>query len=367
MIVVGLVSVIIPTYNRAHLVCEAIDSVLVQTYPRYEIIVVDDGSTDGTGELLKDKYGDRIRYVWQPNRGVSVARNRGFRESRGTYVLFLDSDDLLVPQALAALIRILEKDPSLSAAFGDGQFVGPGGVQLGLVSERHAAGLHPTFADAVLDIPAALQAFLFRREALLRLEGPFDERMWGYEDWDIIMRLCAQGGRLCGTREIVFQYRILGGNKSSPTSPMFERRRQSFIHNRKKMLAMPVFDALDDETRAAFFRRALLGVLIWDVIGQREFLSHPHFSALPASYRARILYDLAVERMAGVSGWLGDWEYLFRAARLCPLNLRLYVMAILDLLPPVLRRNSIRIWRHFRRGPVEIDPVMRVLQSKGVA
>ena len=79
----ALVSVIIPTYNRRDYVQEAIDSVLAQTYTDYEIIVIDDGSTDGTGEALQASYGDRIRYEWQENQGESLARNRGIEMAQG--------------------------------------------------------------------------------------------------------------------------------------------------------------------------------------------------------------------------------------------------------------------------------------------
>jgi glycosyltransferase involved in cell wall biosynthesis len=92
------VSVIIPTYNRANYICEAIDSILAQTYADYEIIVVDDGSTDGTRQALQRWIDDgTICYYYQENRGESAARNHGIRKARGQYIAFLDSDDLFLP------------------------------------------------------------------------------------------------------------------------------------------------------------------------------------------------------------------------------------------------------------------------------
>jgi len=88
-----LVSVVIPTYNRIQTLSTAIDSVLSQTYTNIEIIVVDDGSNDGTGQMIKYLYGPRVRYIRQANQGVSAARNIGIKSARGEYVAFLDSDD----------------------------------------------------------------------------------------------------------------------------------------------------------------------------------------------------------------------------------------------------------------------------------
>lgn len=107
------VSVIIPTYNRAHLIGTTIDSVLQQTYSDFEIIVVDDASTDDT-EAVVSGYGDRARYVRTPHGGIAHARNIGMQHARGKYFTFVDSDDLLYPYALELQTRLLEKFPAAS-------------------------------------------------------------------------------------------------------------------------------------------------------------------------------------------------------------------------------------------------------------
>lgn len=101
-----LVSVVIPTYNRAALLCEAVDSVLQQTYRNIEVIVVDDGSTDDTRAVM-EKYGDKVRYSRRPNAGVNAARNLGFKQARGEYIALLDSDDLWAPYKLDLQVRLL--------------------------------------------------------------------------------------------------------------------------------------------------------------------------------------------------------------------------------------------------------------------
>ena len=101
-----LVSVIIPTYNRANLLCATVESVFKQTYRNIEIIVVDDGSTDHTTEAM-EQYGDRIRYSRRPNAGVNAARNLGFKQARGEFLALLDSDDLWAPYKLDLQVRLL--------------------------------------------------------------------------------------------------------------------------------------------------------------------------------------------------------------------------------------------------------------------
>jgi glycosyltransferase involved in cell wall biosynthesis len=107
------VTVVVPTYNRAGLIEQAIDSVLQQTYTDFEIIVVDDGSTDDTEAVVR-RYGDRVRYVWTPNGGSGHARNVGMRHARGRYFTFLDSDDLLYPYALELQSGLLERFPEVA-------------------------------------------------------------------------------------------------------------------------------------------------------------------------------------------------------------------------------------------------------------
>ncbi len=117
----GLVSVVIPTYNRAELIERAVDSVLNQDYPLLEVIVVDDGSRDNTPERMARRYShnEKVRFFRIPNCGVCGARNRGLKEVRGEYVAMLDSDDYWLPGKLALQIGIMEAHPGLSMVWTD--------------------------------------------------------------------------------------------------------------------------------------------------------------------------------------------------------------------------------------------------------
>jgi len=112
------ISIIIPTYNYAQYICEAIESVLNQTYKDFEIIVVDDGSTDNTKEVIKP-YLNKIKYIYQQNSGPSSARNRGIKEAKGEYIAFLDADDIWLPQKLELQIKFMEKEKEVGLIFSD--------------------------------------------------------------------------------------------------------------------------------------------------------------------------------------------------------------------------------------------------------
>ena len=117
----GLVSTVIPTYNRAYCLGQAVDSVMAQTHRDVEVLVVDDGSTDRTETLIRERYGldSRVRYIRQDNRGVSAARNRGLSEARGDFIALLDSDDLWKPWKLELQLACLRRFPEAGMVWSD--------------------------------------------------------------------------------------------------------------------------------------------------------------------------------------------------------------------------------------------------------
>jgi glycosyltransferase involved in cell wall biosynthesis len=133
---VSLVSVVIPTYNRAHCIARAVDSVLAQTHEELEIVIHDDGSTDATPSLMADRYGSnpRVRYERHPNRGVSAARNSAFERVRGDFVALLDSDDVFYPWKLELQLACFRHAPEIGMVWTDMQSVKEDGTT---VYERH--------------------------------------------------------------------------------------------------------------------------------------------------------------------------------------------------------------------------------------
>ncbi|NDJ62769.1 MAG: glycosyltransferase, partial [Chloroflexi bacterium] len=181
------VSVIIPTYNRAQLAREAVESVLAQTYQDFEIIVVDDGSTDDTAEVLA-AYSDRIRYIRQDNSGVSAARNHGMRLARGSYIAFLDSDDLFLPNKLAVQVSYFEDHPNVAMTYTAYISVDENLQPLNTHPAREYPGGHK---EMLIACTIATPTVMFRRSILDALE-PFDEHMHLAEDIDLWVRIATR-------------------------------------------------------------------------------------------------------------------------------------------------------------------------------
>jgi glycosyltransferase involved in cell wall biosynthesis len=211
-----LISVIIPCYNQAQFLDEAIESALAQSYRRVEVIVVDDGSTDDTATVAA-RYPD-VRYIHQANRGLAAARNTGIRHSRGGYLAFLDADDLLLPTALARGWDWLRAHPDHAFVSGHYRFRCAGGVRL-------APRLHPAESDpygAMLRRNHITMhgSVLYRRAAIIDVDG-FDSSLRACEDYDLYLRLARlfPFGRHNG---VVAEYRQHGANMTRDAALMLK-------------------------------------------------------------------------------------------------------------------------------------------------
>jgi GT2 family glycosyltransferase len=222
----GLVSVVIPSYNRAHLIGETIESVLAQTYRPVEIIVVDDGSRDDTRAVVQ-RYGPEVRYLYQSNAGVSAARNTGLAAARGEFIALLDSDDIWLPWKLAAQVALLRRYADVGMVWTDMRAIDEGGyllhdrylrefyatyrtVRIEDVCE-HAGSLGDAWEDAPADVAAApfymgdifspmiLGNLVHTSTVLLRRErvgvtGGFDTTLQpAGEDYEYHLRTCSHG------------------------------------------------------------------------------------------------------------------------------------------------------------------------------
>jgi len=203
-----LVSVVIPCYNSARYLAETIESALAQTYPGIEVIVVDDGSTDETPKIARSY---PVTYVYQANRGVSAARNQGIFRSQGKYVLFLDHDDRLLPEAVATGVRLLEEHPECAVAVGEHRYIGGDGTELGYSNKRAAGRDHylMLLEGNFIETPCSA----LHRRSSFSVTGVFDESVQGAEDHELYLRT-ARGSTFIGHDATVSEYRLHDSNTS---------------------------------------------------------------------------------------------------------------------------------------------------------
>lgn len=209
-----LVSVIIPTYNCARYLEEAIDSALAQTYPRVEVVVVDDGSTDNTEAVVRS-YGPRVRYVHQANAGTPSARNTGVAASTGELIALLDHDDRWLPEKLALQAPYFS-DPTVVMVHGGGRVFD---AETGRITSEYLPEPELGTHDLLEWCRVGCATVVLRRSAL-EAAGPFDPSVPGADDWDMWIRISARG-RVLGCRRLVSEIREHVGNQGKRIDRMY--------------------------------------------------------------------------------------------------------------------------------------------------
>lgn len=248
------VSVIIPTYNRGDLLCLAIDSVLKQSFRDYELIVVDDGSTDGTASLIRS-YLDRITYIVQANGGVAAARNNGIRASHGAFLAFLDSDDLWRAEKLELQVRFADANPQYGLIATEISSFN----ERGRVPARTKATMYPIKNGMVVeDLLFAnwiqTSTVLVRRECLEHA-GAFDEGVGQFgEDWLLWMHVASRFP-IYFMPEPLVDYRV---HEENLTSHKPEAQFESLMQILDKLRGLPQFQKRPELIETAEYRISLV-------------------------------------------------------------------------------------------------------------
>lgn len=185
-----LISVVIPLYNARDVIRETIESVLAQTCRDYEIVVIDDGSTDASGDVVRS-YGERIRYIQQPNGGVAQARNRGIAAARGRYIALLDHDDLWAPDKLAKQAAVLDAQPAVGLVVTDVVHIDRAGRSMNQLGPAYQPqqDFARLFVQGFVPTPSATLI----RASILKAVGGFDEQFnsAGMDDHELWTRIAA--------------------------------------------------------------------------------------------------------------------------------------------------------------------------------
>jgi len=247
-----MISVVIPTYNRAQFLAETIESVLAQVYREFEVIVIDDGSTDNTAEVVA-RFGDKVRYVPQPNSERAVSRNHGLRLATGEFLAFLDSDDCWEKQALIEMVKSLRANPAAAFTAVGCSIIGadnrvlsvfyPGGGVEGVLQEA----FYQLLRTNVIGSPSAV---LLRRSALERW-GSFDEDrgLLGVEDWELWARLAFHAPIVCRRWPLVRYRRHFSNTPLATMRLRYPSLAEALLRN----LSLP--PAKEEETRSLCAQR----------------------------------------------------------------------------------------------------------------
>lgn len=269
-------SIIIPLYNKERQIAQTLDSVLAQSVTDFEVVVVDDGSKDGSAEIVKGYSDSRIHYIYKENGGVSSARNRGIKEAKGEWILFLDGDDLLDVNALYVFNKLKQFAPECKMFIG-GVRTKQRGVNLD-TNKRDEEKLYktkcPYFKQWLNEFYPRPGATLIHN-SLIRRYGNFDERMSFFEDYEFGWRMMQCGKVAYTSKPIIIYCQEDGGLSFS-------------LHPKEKEMAYYI----PTMTNYGIFSKALLYEIVefeinwWkndrEVLSYYENIKHKYFSSLYA-------------------------------------------------------------------------------------
>ncbi len=353
---IPIVSIMMPAYNAERTIEQAIDSALAQTMPDWELIVVDDGSTDGTASRAASRAerDARIKLVRQANGGESAARNTALQQMQGELVAFLDADDLYLPEHLALTVGYLQTHPQRDGVYTDGFHCDEQGRRLQTLSSRRRGPfegwLFPELV-AASDVFGPPLCLVLRRRLIDQHSLAFDPAIVIGPDWDFTTRYAhdAQFGYIDRPTGC---YRVHQNNITHRVD--LDRRALYMAHCREKAIKLPKFAACPLETRRATFYELLVNLLPGHAQRQAEIVAWPQFTALPIAMQAELLRLMASKaivcglRHDQIELWLRQADRLDPSSRQAARLIRLYRAS------PRLCQLAVRL-----RKTGQVDPTRR--------
>ena len=248
------VSIVIPAYNASQYLAETIESVLSQTFTDFELLIINDGSTDNTAEIVSfysDK-DNRVKLFSQQNQGVSIARNTGIKIAKGEHIAFLDSDDKWLPNKLAAHIEHFHKTPDLGISFGRVEFITFDGKSTNYFSKSRLFKIAPEhlYYENLIITPSNA---VIRRSIFDSIEG-FDSNLSGTEDAELFFRIMYKGWKVEGIDKVLAYYRA---NQAGISSNLYRMEEDWKKFNQKIQTYAPEFVNQHYKKAKAFFLRYL--------------------------------------------------------------------------------------------------------------
>ena len=263
-----LISIIIPTFNRAQLICETLNSIISQTYPSWECIIVDDGSTDNTEEVVESYCAkdSRFKFFKRPEdllKGPNTCRNYGFEKSKGEFIQWFDSDDLYFPHAMETYIKAYESDSDAVVA----KIERVDNLTLSKINENKIQSNNLIEDYLIGNIVFYVCGPLWRRSFISKQNQLFDEKIKNLDDWDFNLRMLYQNPNIEYLNSPLIKYRIHSESLAHEISKLNFNEIQSELYAREKHLRLittnkkanpMIFKCFIRERCKYFFREALV-------------------------------------------------------------------------------------------------------------
>lgn len=222
----GLVSIIIPCYNKAPYIAETIESALSQTYPDIEIVVIDDGSTDDSASIINRYCSRGIKFIQQKNQGVCIARNNAIHQSTGEFIVPLDADDLLAPTYIQKCIEWFCDNSSTKLVYTLGEFFG---------DRTGAISIPPYDWNTLLWYSIIPATSMYRRADFDRIGGYNPNMQYALEDWDFYLSLLGPSDIAHLIEEPLLRYRIVKGARNTGINPNKEAIFKQIYNNHRDL------------------------------------------------------------------------------------------------------------------------------------
>ena len=317
-----LVSIMMPAYNAEKYIKEAIESVLAQTYLDWELIIVNDGSTDRTPEIISTYRDPRIGVLHQTNSGEAAARNLALAHMSGAWVAFLDADDLFFPGHLAQAMNYLEQHPGRDAVYTDGFHIDPLGKRLQTLSSRRRGPFEGRIYEEVVrasDVFGPPMCTVLRHSIIVEHNLKFDERIVIGPDWDFLTHYAD----LANFGYLDLQSCLYRVHETNITVQVDQEKRAAYLAIcRENAIKMPSFKQCSDQIRADVFYDLLINLAGIAPERQAKITQWDEFLQLPVAEQGR-LYRLMASKailkgnfQSEIAGWLQ------RARELAPADQR---------------------------------------------
>jgi len=345
-----------PAYNAEIYIGQAIESVLAQSNPYWELIIVDDGSSDRTVDVVSCYNDSRIRVVRQENRGEATARNTALNNALGEFLAFLDADDLYLPNHLEITVAYLLSHPFADGVYTDGYYIDQAGKQLQTLSSRRRGPFEGNLFEEVIyssDVFGPPVCVVLRTNLIENFGLNYDENIIIGPDWDFFMKY-ADVGKFGYIDQITCLYRLHATNISVSTG--LKKRALELAKCRINAIKMKNFSNCSIRVRVAVFYDLLINLLIDFPEQQTEITHWQEFTDLPKQEQARLLRLMTSMTIVHGHEQAHMRNWLNRARQLYPADWRATILWFLFRIHPMVLRATLRIKERHGVDPRTIPP-----------